>query len=186
MFTGFVPNTLNLNISIGSIITGSFGFNGKGASTPSSDTGSHTLLPTRTLLPNAIDNISAVLVDGTTYDVTSLTLSMTNNNRNREQVGTLGPISIGSGTMGVTGNIQAYLNDETEIDKYWAGTAGAIAFIVEDSSGNGYIFDMPQVRYTSGQAVASGINTDVIADFGYSAYRDGTYDNTLRISRFTA
>jgi hypothetical protein len=186
LVTGFSPNTFNLTVATGSIITGSFGFVGQGVSTPTSDTGSGYVAAGTNSVNNAIDHIESILVDGVAYSATQLSVSLTNNLRTREQIATLGPISLGSGTIGATGTLQAYFTDETEIDKYHAGTTGEVAFVVEDTAGNGYIIDMPQIRYTSGQVVASGINTDTLVDIGFTAYLDSTTSQTIRISRFTA
>lgn len=118
--------------------------------------------------------------------MTSLSWSITNNLRARLQVGTLGAISLGKGTIGASGTLQAYFEDETVIDKYLNFTASSLALTYNDADSNKYVVEFPQVKYTDGARVAGGQNQDIIADMSFTAYRDATEGCTMRMVRFPA
>ena len=47
------------------------------------------------------------------------------------------------------------------------------------------MYDMPKVKYSSGQRVAGGQNSDIIADMEFTAVRCPSENITLRIAKFT-
>jgi len=185
---GMMPDTLSLQVAVEAIITGSFGFLGKsevGASS-TSGTGTNTAAPTNDIL-NAIDHVQGIFENGATgLDVTSFSLALANNLRARSKIGTLGAISIGTGSVNVTGSLEAYFASKAVMDRYRNFSNTSIALVTEDGSGNATIFHMPRVRFTDGQQTAGGINTDIIAALEYTAFRDPTYDYTLRVVQFDA
>jgi len=187
VLTGLTVNALSLNVQPDQIITGNFGFLGKSAASSASTVGdgSNTAAPTDDVM-NAIDHIAAVVEGGSDYDITQFSLELANNLRARQQVGTLGAVSIGAGTVEITGTLQAYFNNSTVMDKYLNFTETEIMIVAEDGNGKAYVIDLPAVKYTQGQRVAGGINQDVIADMQFSAKRSGTYGHTLRIARNAA
>lgn len=72
------------------------------------------------------------------------------------------------------------------MDKYLAFTSSSVALRFQDTAGNVMVFDMPKIKYTSGKRVAGGINQDVLAEMGFTAFRDPTEGITFRIVRFPA
>ena len=79
-----------------------------------------------------------------------------------------------------------YLASDDQIDKYLDWTTTSLCFAVRDSDGNGYTFCLREVKFTDGQRLAGGINTDVIAELSFTAFRDATEDATITIRRVTA
>ncbi len=135
---------------------------------------------------NAVDDVLHILFDYVDFPSTQVTLATANNLRPKNQIATLGPVDIGSGTFNVTGTLQAYFEDNVEMDKYRDFDTLALSIVAEDGAGNAYVLDMPRANLTSGRTVASGQNADVIADMGFEAFRDPTENITLRITRFAA
>jgi len=183
---GMAPDRLALNIAADQIVTGTFSFLGKEAKSAAATggTGTNASAPGNPVY-NSIDNVIAVLENNAKFATTAFSLALANNLRARLQVGTLGPISLGTGTCAVTGTLQAYFTDAAIMDKYLNATASQIAVVVEESTGvRAQVIDLPQVEYTSGRRVAGGQNTDIIADLAFTAYRDVTEDLTLSITRF--
>ena len=184
-FKNMVVDTLNLTIEPGSILTGSFGFMGSTAS-------SEDILSTGTAgtvypITNAVDNVPVVSeAQASITGVTQISLSVSNNTRARSEIGRLGSAEPGSGTIDVTGTLQMYLASDDQIDKYLDWTTTSLCFAVRDSDGNGYTFCLPEVKFTDGQRLAGGINTDVIAELSFTAFRDATEDATITIRRVTA
>ena len=189
-YSGLIPDTFALSVNTDGILTGSVGFIGRSeASTGTPATYDPT---TTTQVFNAVDHVKAVLEGGANKGVTSLAINLANNHRPRRQVGTLGAISVGTGTIDVTGSLQAYFENSTIIDKYLSDTPSDTGMVIEDAAvgaagfGNAYVFDIPQLKYNSGRRVGGGINTDILEDLQWSAYRDPSELITLRIARFAA
>lgn len=187
-FVGMALNGFSLAVTADGIVTGTFTWLGKAATSPSpsSSSGSgYDSAPSNDVM-NAVDNAKLFTEGGTSYDITSFNLQMSNNLRQRLQVATLGPISLGSGTIDISGSVEAFFSAKTQLDKYLAFTKSSLAIAFEDAAGNGYVIELPAVRYTDGRANAGGINTDVVLALDFTAYRDSSELITIRITRFPA
>jgi len=183
---GWVPESLSLTIEAGAIITGTMDGLGKSEeSAASSIRGSTVAAPTNGVM-SAVEDIAAVLEGYATYATKRFSIEIKNNNRARTQVASLGPVSIGAGQIGVNGSLHAYFASHATLDKYRNFTASSVAGILEDSAGNVYIFDIPNLNFTDGQQLAGGKNTDIMAELSYTAKRHVTEDVTIRIVRFPA
>ncbi|UOF80022.1 putative major tail structural protein [Caudoviricetes sp.] len=133
---------------------------------------------------NGIDNVNSFLEGGTAQTgILSLNLQVANNLRARNQIGTLGAVSIGSGTVAVTGTMQAYFTSETLVDKYLNWTQSSIRLVTIDAALDYYLFDLPAVKYSNARRVASGLNQDVIMDMAFTAFMHPTYGKTIYIGR---
>lgn len=188
LFTGMVINGFTLNIALESIITLSFTWTGKAATSPApSSTFSARSSATTNPIMNAVDNVPT-FAQGSTLadlDITAFTMAVANNARALSVIGTLGPTDVGLGKCDVTGTLQLYFENNTMIDLYTGDTATELMLVVQDSASDGYVIYLPQVKLATGANNATGQDTDVIADFTYIAYRDATYDYTVRIAKFT-
>jgi hypothetical protein len=185
--TGMTVDTFDLEVPTEGIVTCSFGFLGKiGASAASTGgDGSNTAAASNDIM-NSIDHVSGVLEGATlaSFDLISLGLSMRNASAPRPQVGSLGAVSMRNGSFEVDGTLQAYYDTKTTMDKYLNNTVTALAAVMEDDDSNVFVFDMPRVKFTSGQRVAGGINTDIIADMAFGVERHTTEDCMMRCVRF--
>jgi hypothetical protein len=74
----------------------------------------------------------------------------------------------------------------TAFQKYLDFTETSMDIIMVDKEGNYYVFEMPSVVFTDGRRVAGGVNTDVIAELDYEAFRNPAADLQIIIHRFTA
>lgn len=184
--TGMEVDQWALSFASDTFVTGSFTFIGKTVTSESSTIGTGYVAANTNSVMNAINNVSGVM-EGTTYgdyDITGFTMTLQNNLRARLQVGTEGAISIGSGTLNVAGTVQAYFNTVAVMDKLLNDTTSSLALMFEDAEGNAYLLDFPSTKYSTGQRVAPGINQDVIADMGWTAFRNATEDATITVTRF--
>ena len=186
-FTGMMVDKLSINVAAEAVITATFGLVGteEESKTATLCTGTPQT-PDENDIMSAVDEVYAVLEDLSSVDVTALTMEVGNNLRAMMQVGEPGPVGEGAGKISVGGTVQMYFETASLINKYLNQTPSQVAFILEDGSGNVYVIDMPQVRYTSGERAAGGENTDIIANMGFSAYRDETENVTIRIAKFDA
>jgi len=185
-YKGLVVDTFGLSVQADQIITGSFGFLGKTMTASSSTAGGgYNVAPTNEVM-NAVEDVQTIIEGVSDYDTTQFTVQLNNNVRARQQIGTLGAVSMGSGTLGLTGTLQAYFSTAAAMDKYIAFTETSLAKVVTDATGNSYVIDIPAVNFTSGQTVAGGQNQDIIADLAWTAKRKATEDATIRIVKFAA
>lgn len=186
-YVGMEIETFSLSVTAEGLITGSFGFMGKQAAsaTATIGNGSYTDANTNPIL-NATDDVQGIQTGYADLASTAFSFSLTNNLRGRTQIGALGYQSVGDGRIELTGTLQKYLANNALLDKYLNFTEDSISVVLEDSSGNAYIVEIPAVKYTSGQRVAGGNDQDIIADMAWSALRDGTDDCMIRIVRFVS
>lgn len=183
LLKGMAPNTMNLSVASGSIVSIAFGFLGKNAVSGTSSVAGGNTAATSTDVMNAVDDVVAILENMVTMGSTEFTLSLNNNLGERLQIATLGAVSLRSGSIDLTGTIKAYLSSNALLDKFLNATASAFAIVFKDAAGNAIIFDVPRVKYSSGQRVAGGINQDVIADLAWTAERDPTLGYMIGIHR---
>ena len=116
--------------------------------------------------------------------VMSLDISIENNLRVRNSIGTLGATSIGMGQFVVTGSMSVYFASGGVFNKFLDNTDSSLSFQVSDGT-NSYTFLLPKIEYTGGQVVAGSTNSDVMAEMEFQAKYDATSANqcTLKITR---
>lgn len=197
--TGLMFDTLALNIAADGIVTGTFGILGKAETLAGSSGGSgYTAAnanPTMTGVSDVLGIIAGtptVNVDNQ-FEVTAMGVNGANNLRARKVVGNLGPKSYGPGKSAWNGTVQAYFEDQAAVDDFLGFDGTSLAAVMKDDVttgsegvGNRYVIDFPQVKYSSGPRNASGENTDIMLDLGWTAYYDPTETHTVRIVRFPA
>lgn len=183
-FLGMVVDGFDLAVAPDQIVTGSFGFIGKKEQSNTSSLYTIDAAGTNAVM-NGIDHVGAFFENYTALtDLTAFNIALANNHRLRKVIGTLGASSVGTGTVGLTGGFRAYFSSAALFNKLLADTATAFAMRFVDAAGNAIVIDMPQVKFTSGQRVGGGINTDVFADMQYQAYRDPTEGITIRLQKW--
>lgn len=189
MFTGMSPETLTMNVSASGVVTGSCSFLGATEASATSEPASTTNADNAGLgndIFNASSNVPTILVAAGAYPIRTGSFTITNNLRAREVVGTLGADSIGSGSIAVTGTLEAYYESKTEYDKLVAQTETALAIVFQDNDGNAHLWEFPAVKYSSGTRVGAGLNTDVMATLQFTAFRDSTEGITVRYAKVAA
>jgi len=185
-YTGMSPNTLSLSFVVQAIVTGSIGFLGKRAIENNSPRSSSiTAAPTKNVLNN-VDDIVAVIQDNLVYAATNFNFDYTNNMRQRSQLAELGPISLGSGSIGITGGLEAYHINRDVIKKYLDDTEVSLAMVTKTGEGDGYVIEFPRVKLTDGSRNATGQNTDIMVPLTFESFRHASEGITCRIARFPA
>lgn len=184
VFVGQMINTMDINVSVNQIVTGRFGFLGKSVSSESSTVGTGYDAATSDDIVNAVDHVDSILEGGSTQEGLEFNFSLNNNLRQRNVIGTLGPTSMGSGTLSITGTLRAYYESATLADKHLNFTETSLAIVVNDGS-DYYVFEFPAVKFTQGPRNATGQNTDVILDLSFEAKRDADEDIMVRVSRLS-
>lgn len=186
LYRGMAVNTMSLEATIGSILTGSFGFIGKDAvidgvtQVPAAASGGVI-----TDVMNAATNFADLIVAGTAYPcgISSVSLSTDAGLRTQNSVGNLGACNIVPGTFSPTGSISVYFADATLYDRYLKNQEWNLTWAVQDSLENRYEFNLPRVKATSAEVVAGGLDTDVTLDIDYQALYDSMAGYTIQIKK---
>lgn len=186
LYTGVKVNSMTLNVAAGSISRYTFALLGQdevsAAATAASSTTAHTTNP----IMNGVDNVYAVRENHASLGtiVRSFSMTVANNHFARQAVGSLGPVSMGSGSCVVTGTLSVYFENNTLLDKFRNWTTTNLSFILQDSAGNAYCFHIPECKLTLGRATTPGLNQDITAELSFQGYRDTTYGHTVRVTRW--
>ena len=186
-FTGAVADSLSLAIQAGQIVTGSFGFLAKGASTAQAAIGSssYTAANANPTI-NAAANFASLAITGVTGpELTALNLEISNNLRQQQVIGSIDPRGLGTGRFEVTGDLTAYFENEELYDIFIAGGAADLTFELGGASDKKYEFVIGNLKFETGEVVAGGNDQDILVNMTFRGLFDGT-DNTLQITRTPA
>lgn len=185
VYTGCMIDGFTLTVPSDNIVTGAFNILGKieTSAVATEGDGDNTVAPANEVMAG-IEDITAIMENVVAFASTGFSITLGNNLRQRLQIGSLGPISIGTGIVDVTGTLAAYFNTAAIMDKYLNFTDTSLAIQFADSTGKGYVIDLPRINYDTGTRVATGQNTDILADLSFSAFRNSTQNETITIQRF--
>lgn len=191
IYSGMRVSTAEVTITPGAILTGQFGFAGKqcisqgatiGNGVPAAASSNNVL--------NAVDNITDIRVNnvspGAGVYFTEVGWKIDNKVREQGAVGSLPNIGIGLGRPEVTGTIKAYFQNRALLDYYTNFTEFGLAFRAVDSAGNSQVYDFPAIKLTDGQALATGNDQDVFAEFTFTAKRAALEGYMMGITRIPA
>jgi hypothetical protein len=105
--------------------------------------------------------------------------------RAQDAAGTLGLVGVGIGTFMAKGKITVYFADGALYNKFLNDTYTSFTVSTQDTAGNGYVITYPKAMLTSGKIVAGSKDTDIMAEFDYTAYSDkGNANPALRKTMF--
>ena len=176
----------NLNVASGSIVTGSFSVQGKNSIAGASSASSGTPNASSSTTPfNAVGNVGTLKEGGSTLsdNVTAISLSVSNNLRSNQAIGTLGSTGIGLGSFEVTGTMSVYFANDTLYNKYLQSTESSLEFTMTDASSNAITILLPRIKYSSGTVLAGGGNADVMVELGFQAIYNASDTATIKITR---
>lgn len=181
-FSGCVVNGFSLNVQAGSILTGTFGVMGLTGTqaTAAISGGSYSNANTNDVM-TAVD-VASISVGGATSTIyyTDMSISLTNNCRYQQAVGSLGAIGIGYGRREITGALNAYFEDGDLYEEFTQGNASSLTFACTDGT-NTYTFTLPKIKYSSGTVTAGGNNQDVMAQLQFQAIYDTVTSCAIQI-----
>jgi hypothetical protein len=185
-FRGMTANKMSLSFSSGSIATGSFDFMGKD-SVRAAVTAMGTPTASQTYdIMNAVTGVGNLYENGVALagtNIKSLTLDVDNALRAQDAIGTLGAVGIGAGTITVSGTMEVYLADGTLYDKFINNTASSISWSAVDGAGNGYVFQLPKIKFSDAKVTGGALNSDAMLSMPFTALMDPTTGKTIIIDR---
>jgi hypothetical protein len=191
-FRGMRANTMDLNIDVGAIITGSFGFVGLGHSSVTAST-----LPGSPIDSQTLDPLSAVTDVGTIYEagtdllangsfIKSVKLNVNNNLRGQKAVAVYGNAGIGDGELALSGQLEVYMADAAYYRKWINGTNTKFTLGMADADGNGYLYDFGKVTFRDVGFNPGGTADDVMLTLPFDAYYDPATGKGIRVFRAIA
>ena len=186
-YTGMVVNTMSLNIAVQEIVTGSFGFMGKGGYVSSAIISGATYAEAAAndVMSAGLSFSGLAITGGGAPNLTGLTLEINNNARMQPVVGSIDSLGVGLGRFTVTGTITAYFENKTAYELFLAGTATDLEFTLSDGD-NDYEFVIPKLKFSDGDVPVAGNDQDVIITLPFQALYDETLGATIEITRVPA
>ena len=189
-FTGQQVDKLSLDLKAAAVVTGSIavvGMSGS-ASTTRFAGATDVTAPTYSVL-NAASNVGRLAMDGTLISGPSylmdLAVNLNNNLAGQPAINNISPIGVRNGECNVSGNLTAYFNDLTLLNKVLLDSDTALMFRAGRSDGNreSILVDIPAAKI-SGTAPVSAKNTDRMFSGTYAAKRHSTLGYTIAMMRF--
>lgn len=191
-FRGMQVGNMDLNLDVGSIVKGSFGFIGQGhdgmvgaTTLPGSPVASQTLD-----VMNSVADVGAIYengasVLGATSFIKGMKFSVNNNPRGQKAIGIFGNAGVGLGELAISGTLDVYVENATYYNKWLNGTNTSLAVGMADALGNGYMLEMDKVTFKDGGLSAQG-RDDVMLSLPFDAFYNATTNRGIRITRAIA
>lgn len=191
-------NTMTLNFTADSILTGKFGVMGDQMSVTHASSGVintspgpvGTLAATNDVM-NATSNVGVIYFGGAVLNnaIQSVTLEVTNNCRAQRAIASRSAVGIGYGRFVVTGTMNMYFEDSVMFQHMINHDAVSWSAVISDlpsdpAGGRGYAFNVFRLKFGTGGPQAGAPDTDVMQSIAYTAMRDPVTKVTLQISRF--
>lgn len=184
---GQVVDTFSLDVSSGGLVTGNFEFIGRNMTMQGTTALNATVTPSLTngilSANNSVVNVLEGGVPLTGTFVQNLQITYGNTLRGQKAIGVLGNADIGTGNIDVKFNVTMYFADATIYNKFLNNTSTSFSFRLQDTAGNGYVFTLPNAKYSSGRVNAGGLNQDISAEFEITGLLDPVTNKMLLIDR---
>lgn len=192
-FTGLVVNSMNLSVSSGALVTGSFDVMGKfGGAGTAPIAGATYADATQTRVINAATHFAGLSVTGAglggdTPLIQSIDLNITNNMRAQRAVGSIDNVGMGAGQFEVTGSITAYFRPGL-LSAFLAHDDLGLEFTLGTEANSRYKISIPTLVLTgSPGGNADGNDSDVMSTVQFTGVLDRTtavpIGGTIKIER---
>lgn len=186
LFTGVELNKLTLSVAVNSIIKATFGISGKDFTAPTLTAPAGTTYVGQN--NNAvIDSFNGDISEGgaAIATVTEISLTLENGIEPRFVIGETTTIRPSIGRSNLTGQITAYFEDTSLLEKFINETESALVFNLDDLAGNSYRFTLPRIKYTGGQPDTQGQGPVTLA-LPFQALLDNVSASQIVIERNAA
>lgn len=182
MYTGVEVNTMSLTVAADANVTATFGVIGKDQVISADAPTGVVYNPVTTT--KVMDSFTGEIKEGgsTIAIVTELTLSAENGIEPRYVVGSKTTIRPSISRFQVTGQVTAYFESTSLLEKFIDETDSDLEFDLPDAEGNNYRVVIPRVVYTGGQPDVSGDGPITLA-MPFTANYDDTSETNIMIER---
>lgn len=181
-YTGCEFNTFALSVSPNAIVSATFGVVGKGLTLATTQVASSTYSAAGDVQP--FDSFTGSIQEGGSpiAVVTSIEMTLENGLEPLFSVGSKTTNRPSIGKSRLTGNMTTYFESKALYEKFINETSSSIVLELVDLDGNSYTFELPNVKYNSGQPDVSGEGAVTVA-MDFIALYDGTDASQIVITR---
>ena len=189
---GMRVGSYSLSVATGAIVTGTLGFQGRetvrSITEKLTNSGNYTVLaaPTNQVM-NATTNVGSLELNGAALAtaIQSIELSGEASLRNQNGVGSKFPSGIGTGRFNLTGSVVAYFATAALYNAFINHDTVSLSFSFTDLDDNAYYYTLPALKFTADPISPTGIDTDVMENLEFVAFRDAATACMLQIDRFS-
>jgi hypothetical protein len=190
MYNGMRVTGFSLDMSTGSIMSGSFNFLGSEADWLSGNPVVSALSASTTPVMNAVDNITTITLDGTNVcsngSVSNLAIEWDNSYREQKGLCRLGSVGVVPGVLSVSISASLYFQNDVEAKKAKASQDFPFVIGMTDQDGNMYVWNFPRCKYADYTANATGLGSDVMGEATITPLTDPVTGKVCLLSRIPA
>ena len=184
IYRGVELTSTQLTIAANSMVTGTFTVVGQSQTTEQDLTvlGVPTFPPASTTSP--LDSFTGSLLEGgvSIAVITEISLTLQNGIEPRFVVGSKNSIYPSVGRSNLSGQVTAYFEDSTLVNKFLNETESSIQFELPDGAGNIQTYTIPRLKYTGGQPDVAG-EGPITLTMPFQALLDSTTGTNIIIER---
>lgn len=186
-FRGMRVAGLSLSIQTEQIITGVVRFMGKSGNLATATvSGALTAQSTNDSM-TASTNVGTITEGGVALSTAlkSISFDLNNNVRSLAGLGSVPAIGVNFGSIGLTGRVEAYFEDQVLLTKVFNHSSSSIVFQLNDPQGNSFVFTLAQLKF-SGNPNDPAENQDVMLPLDFSCERQPTDNYMIQIDALAA
>lgn len=188
---GMVVGTVALEIASGSILTGTFGFEGRATSFRQAPLLGAAPYVQQVAQPgevsNATTDVGNIEKDGAILPacIQSLSISGEAGLRMQNCVGSKFPRGIGTGRFNLTGSATIYFENQNLFNDFIQHNTLSLGWSVSDAEQTSYYFRVPAAKFSADAIAPGGIDQDVFENIEWTAFRDPTTNTMFMLDRFS-
>jgi hypothetical protein len=186
---GLTPASLKLDLGANAVVKADFRFMGRSSQDQDARLAGASSAPVSVGdVLNTSANVGRLGEGGAALTgpnfVTGCSLSIDNNVRPLNAVGSLGAVGTGVGRSIVTGRLSTYFGSRALLAKLLANQATSYDLALTDSLGRSLLIDLPMLKFSSGAPQVSAADRDVILDLDFQAIRHPALGWQIQLQRF--
>lgn len=172
LHTGMEVNSLDLKVASGKLAQGTFNFMGQSLSASTTAPAGATFGNASTTAP--MDSFTGSVTEGGSANgvITELSLKIENSLNQRFVLGSRDTLRPQIGRSVATGQLNVFFETSTLLDKFLADTASSLNFTLQAGT-KSYAFNLPNLKYTSGQADVQGEGAIMVSMSFQGVYSSG-------------
>lgn len=190
MYRGMRVTGFSLDMSTGSIMSGSWNFLGSEADWLSSDPVVSPVAASTSPVMNAVDNITSITLDGMNVcsngSVSNLAIEWDNSYREQKGLCRLGSVGVVAGVLNVSISASLYFQNDVEAKKAKASADFPLVIGMTDQNGDMYVWNFPRCKYADYTANATGLGSDVMGEATITPLTDPVTGKVAILSRIPA
>lgn len=187
LYSGQVVDTVAINLNAKAKTTISFTFVGKNGTIGNTLTGSVAAANDNEIMDASNSfTLDAAFGLSPLPKLMSMTLNINNNLAGRPVAGQVDLLRVSAGRCNVSGTASFYFQNKLMMDKFLAGTGGALTFTMGSVTGEKYTITLPNVKIQDADHFSPGNDEDVMLNITFQALYNAGISGTIQIDRAVA